>query len=40
MDRATSSGLDVTRAQLQSALGVAAEAGPSAGAWIVVYDRD
>jgi hypothetical protein len=40
MDRATSSGLDVTRAQLQSALDAAAQGGPSTGAWIVVYDRD
>jgi hypothetical protein len=40
MDRATSSGLDVTRAQLLSALDAAAHAGSSTGAWIVVYDRD
>jgi len=39
MDRATSSGLDVTRAQLQAALAAGARAGPSTGAWILVYQR-
>jgi hypothetical protein len=39
MDRATSSGLDVTRAQLQAALAAGAQTGPSTGAWMLVYDR-
>jgi hypothetical protein len=39
MDRATSSGLDVTRAQLQAALAVGARTGPATGAWMLVYDR-
>jgi len=39
MDRATSSGVDVTRAQLLAALSAGAQAGPSAGAWILVYER-
>lgn len=39
MDRATSSGLDVTRAQVQAALAAGARKGPSTGAWMLVYDR-
>ena len=39
MDRATSSGLDVSRAQLQAALAVGAQTGPPTGAWVLVYDR-
>jgi hypothetical protein len=39
MDRATSSGLDVSRAQLQAALAVGAQTGPPTGAWMLVYDR-
>src|SRR4029453_12065883 len=37
MDRPTSSGLDVTRAQLQAALAAGAREGPSAGVWMLVY---
>ena len=39
MDRPTSSGVDVTRAQLQAALAVGAQQGPSTGAWLLVYER-
>ena len=39
MERATSSGLDVTRAQLQAALAAGARTGPATGAWMLVYDR-
>jgi hypothetical protein len=39
MDRPTSSGLDVSRAQLLAALAAGAREGPSAGAWILVYER-
>ena len=39
MNRPTSSGLDVTRAQLQAALAAAAPTGPPTGAWMLVYDR-
>jgi hypothetical protein len=39
MQRATSSGLDVTRAQLQAALAAGARTGPPSGAWMLVYDR-
>jgi hypothetical protein len=39
MDRATSSGLDVSRAQLRAALAVGAQTGPATGAWVLVYDR-
>jgi hypothetical protein len=39
MDRATSSGLDVTRAQVLDALRVAARIGPPKGPWILVYDH-
>jgi hypothetical protein len=39
MDRATSSGLDVNRAQLLDALAAAAALGPRTGAWVLAYDR-
>lgn len=39
MDRPTSSGLDVTRAQVQDALATAALGGPRSGAWVLVYER-
>jgi hypothetical protein len=39
MDRGTSSGLDVTRAQVQEALSSAGKGGPAKGAWMVVYER-
>jgi hypothetical protein len=39
MERATSSGLDVSRAQVVSALTAIAATGPREGAWVVVFDR-
>lgn len=39
MERSTSSGLDISRAQLQRALEAAAAAGPATGAWMLIYDR-
>jgi hypothetical protein len=39
MDRPTSSGLDVTRAQLQAALDASAKSGPATGPWVLVYER-
>lgn len=39
MERSTSSGLDISRAQLQRALEAAARSGPATGAWILVYER-
>ena len=39
MTRATSSGLDVTRAQVLEALAAASKVGPQRGAWMLVYER-
>jgi len=39
MERATSSGLDVSRAQVEVALSAIAATGPRAGAWIIVFER-
>jgi len=39
MNRPTSSGLDITRAELLRALETAAGVGPDAGAWILVYQH-
>lgn len=39
MDRPTSSGLDITRAQVIDALSIAARIGPTKGPWILVYER-
>jgi hypothetical protein len=39
MERATTSGLDVTRAQVLEALTAAAQIGPPKGPWILVYDH-
>jgi hypothetical protein len=39
MDRATSSGLDVTRAQIINALKSAAQDGPLNGPWMLIYER-
>jgi len=39
MSRATSSGLDVTRAQVIEAMRMSAQLGPQEGAWILIYDR-
>lgn len=37
MQRATTSGLDITRQQLLMGLAAAAEAGPASGPWVLVY---
>lgn len=39
MDRATSSGLDVTRVQILEAIETAAQDGPLKGPWMLIYDR-
>jgi hypothetical protein len=39
MDRGTSSGLDVTRAQILDAMTTAARDGPLKGPWMLIYDR-
>jgi len=39
MDRATSSGLDVSRAEVLAALTAASQVGPLTGAWMLVYER-
>lgn len=40
MERGTTSGLDVTRAELQRALRTAAAGGPPEGPWMLVYNRE